>query len=226
MQRLPPNWMPCSPPSSIARSKENVIMDTKTRTNYIFVDYENVQEIDLDLIAGKAVKVFLIVGQRRKTLPSGLARQIHQYHEQVEWIESEGASPNALDLVLAYHLGVQAKADPQGYFHILARDKDYDALIKHLRANDILASRDEVFAEIPALVMMKRLSLEERVKWVVERFARNKASRPKRKKSLFTTIHAYCRKELSDGEVQQTVDTLVERQMIELSAQGGVVWRI
>ena len=57
--------------------------DAAFRMNYIFVDYENVQEVDLDLIVGKAVKVFLVVGQRRKTLPSLLARQIHQYHDQV-----------------------------------------------------------------------------------------------------------------------------------------------
>lgn len=198
--------------------------DIAIRTNYIFVDYENVQDVNLDLIAGKAVKVFLVVGQRRKTLPSLLARQIHQYHEQVTWIESEGATPNALDLVLAYHVGRQAKADPKGYFHILAKDKDYDPLIKHLRANGILASRDDTFASIPALIAMNRLSLEERVKWVVERFQKNKVSRPNRKKSLLTTIHSFCRKELSDEQVQQIVTAMVAKKLIELAPNGEVVY--
>ena len=200
--------------------------DAAPRMNYIFVDYENVQEVDLDLIVGKPVKVFLVVGQRRKTLPSLLARQIHQYHDQVTWIESEGATNNALDLVLAYHVGLQAKADPKGYFHILARDKDYDALIKHLRANSILASRDDEFARIPALVAITRLSLEERVKWVVERFQKNQASRPKRKQSLLTTIRAFCRKELPEEEVQQIVTVMVARKLIELTPQGGVVYQL
>jgi hypothetical protein len=200
--------------------------DAAIRMNYIFVDYENVQEVDLDLIVGKAVKVFLVVGLRRKALPSLLARQIHQYHDQVTWIESEGATHNALDLVLAYHVGLQAKADPKGYFHILAGDKDYDALIKHLRASGILASRDDEFARIPVLVAMTRLSLEERVKWVVERFQKNKASRPKRKQSLLTTIRAFCRKELSDEEVQQIVTAMIAKQLIELTPQGGVVYRL
>lgn len=196
------------------------------RMHYIFIDYENIQEVDLDLIAGKAVKVFLVVGQRRKMLPSLLARQMHQFHDQVTWIESEGATKNALDLVLAYHVGLQAKADPKGYFHILARDKDYDALIKHLRANNILASRDDEFARIPALVAMTRLSLEERVKWVVERFQKNKVSRPKRKKSLLTTIGSFCRKELSEEEVQQIVTALIARKLIELTPQGEVAYRL
>jgi len=196
------------------------------RTNYIFVDYENVQEVDLDLLAGKPVKVFLVVGHRRKTLPSVLARQIHQYHNQVSWIESEGASNNALDLVLAYQVGLQAKADPEGYLHILAKDKDYDALIKHLRSHDILASRDEEFSKIPVLVAMTRLSLEQRVAWLVERLRKNNASRPTRKKSLLTTIHAFSRKELSEAEVQQILTALVARKLIEITPQGGVTYRI
>ena len=200
--------------------------DAAIRMNYIFVDYENVQDVDLDLIAGKAVKVFLVVGERRKTLPSLLARQILQYHDQVTWIESEGATNNALDLVLAYHVGLQAKADPKAYFHILARDKDYDALIKHLRANNILASRDDEFASIPALVAMNRLSLEERVKWVVARFQKNKASRPKRMKSFLTTIHSFCRKEFSDEEVQHIVSEMVVKKLIELTPKGEVVYHL
>lgn len=200
--------------------------ETLNRTNYIFVDYENVHELDLDLIAGKPVKVFLVVGLRRKTLPSALARQIHKYHDQVTWIESEGASNNALDLVLAYNVGLQAKADPKGYFHILAVDKDYDPLVAHLRANTILASRDDAFAKIPVLMDMRRFSLEERVQWVVERFKKNKVSRPKQKRSLLTTIHAFCRKELSEPEVQQIVDTLVARKLIEMTPQGKVSYAL
>jgi hypothetical protein len=129
-------------------------------------------------------------------------------------------------LVLAYNVGLQAKADPKGYFHILARDKDYDALIKHLRANSILASRDDDFARIPVLVAMTRLSLDERVKWVVERFQKNEVSRPKRKKSLLTTIGSFCRKELSDEEVQQIVTAMVAKKLIELTPEGGVVYQL
>lgn len=196
--------------------------DAVARTNYIFVDYENVQEMDLDLIAGRPVKVFFVVGQRRKTFPSALAKQILQYHDQVVWIESEGASHNALDLVLAYHVGQQAKADPKGYFHILARDKDYDALVRHLRAHGVLASRDEEFAKIPALLNIRRFTLGERVNLVVGRFQKNKASRPKRKKSLLANIHAICRKEISDDEAQQILDRMVVLKMIKINAQGAI----
>jgi hypothetical protein len=39
------------------------------RTNYIFVDFENVQDYDLDRIAHKPIKVTLVLGRRHKSLP-------------------------------------------------------------------------------------------------------------------------------------------------------------
>jgi hypothetical protein len=201
-------------------------MDKPTRTNYIFVDFENVQDFDLDLIAGKPVKVFLIVGQQRKSLPPDLAKKLQKYHEQVRLIESEGASRNALDLVLAYHVGAQSAADPQGYFHILAKDKDYDPLIKHLKANHILASRDEAFAKIPTVMDVGQLSLTERVERTIECFLKNHTNRPTRKKTLLSHIHALFRKQLSTDEVQRILDALVVRRVVEFTPQEQVVYRL
>lgn len=197
-------------------------METNSRTHYIFVDYENVQELDLDLIQGKRVKVFLIVGPRQKSLPYALTKQIHKYHDQVQLIESESAAKNALDLVLAYHVGFEAKSDPEGCFHVLAKDKDYEALIKHLRALGFRATRDEAFAKVSALVDVSQLTLDERVKWVVERLAKNKVSRPGRKKTLLTSIHALCQKKLTDAEVERVFDRMVALKHIAVTTDGHV----
>lgn len=195
------------------------------RTHYIFVDYENIQEFDLDLIAGKPVRVFLVVGSKRKTMPKELTRQLIRFGGQVEWIESEGASQNALDLVLAYHVGRQAKADSNGYFHILSRDKDYDALIKHLRLNKVLANRDEVFAKIPALVDFKGLSLEQRVAIVIDKFANPKVTRPAKRKTLLSSIHALLHKEPSLAEVEQVLEAMIKRKAIEVSPTQSVIYK-
>ena len=193
------------------------------RINYIFIDYENIQDFDLNLIGGKPVKVFLVVGSKRKTLPTELARQLHRHRDQVEWVESEGASKNALDLVLAYHVGRQTQADSAGYFHILSKDKDYDALIKHLRTNKVLANRDEDFAKIPALVDYKKLTLNERVECVVEKFKSPKMTRPAKKKTLLSAIHALLHKELSSAEVETILETLIKRKLIEVSPSNSAV---
>jgi hypothetical protein len=201
-------------------------MENGTRTHYIFVDYENVQALDLDLIKDKPVKVFLVVGPRQKSLPYALTKQIHNYHAQVQMLESESAAKNALDMVLAYHMGVQAKTDPEGGYHVLAKDKDYDALIKHLRAQGIRASRDEEFAKVSALMDPTDLSLAERVKWAADRIAKNKQSRPARKKTLLAQIHALFRKRLPDAEVEQIVARMISQKLIELTPPDRVTYRI
>jgi hypothetical protein len=201
-------------------------METNGRTHYIFVDYENVQELDLELIEGKRVKVFLIVGSRQKSLPIALTKQIHKYHDQVQLVESESPGKNALDLVLAYHVGFQAKTDAEGCFHVLAKDKDYDALIKHLRALGVRATRDEAFAKVSALMDASQMTLEERVKWVIERLAKNNASRPGRKKTLLANIHALCQKKLPDADVERIVERLIGLKKVTISPQGHVTYSL
>ena len=45
-------------------------------TNYIFVDFENVQKTDLDRIANKPIEVTLILEERHKSLPVKLVKLI------------------------------------------------------------------------------------------------------------------------------------------------------
>src|SRR5437879_3459509 len=117
-----------------------------TRTNYIFIDFENVQEVDLDRIAGKSVKVVLILGEQHRKLPIALVRQLHQYASAVRLVETGCSGKNALDLVLASCMGEAKMDDPHGYFHILSKDKDFDALIAHYKTNGLLAARHKSFS--------------------------------------------------------------------------------
>src|SRR6187399_1360238 len=103
-------------------------------THYIFVDYENVQDVDLSLIAGKPVKVVLVVGKHQTKVPLMLVKRLMEFSGQVRLIESEVRGRNALDFVLASEVGAQSVTDPQGSIHILSRDAGFDALIRHLSA--------------------------------------------------------------------------------------------
>jgi len=46
------------------------------RTNYIFVDFENIQDLDLDRIANKPVRVILVLGERNRNLPVALVKML------------------------------------------------------------------------------------------------------------------------------------------------------
>jgi hypothetical protein len=123
----------------------------KCRTNYIFVDCENVmvEEADVERLAGKQVKLVLVLGEHHKNLPLSLVKKLLEHADKVSLIETGRSGPNALDLVLALHLGAARHADPQGYFHIVSGDTDFDALIGHLNDNAASAKRRATFNEIP-----------------------------------------------------------------------------
>lgn len=118
-----------------------------SRTNYILVDYENVHEVDLDLVAGQPVVVHLVLGAQHSKLPLEMVERLLTYADQVHLVKAGSSGRNALDFVLAYRVGVESVADPKGFFHIVSKDTGFDALILHLRKHHILARRDESFAK-------------------------------------------------------------------------------
>jgi hypothetical protein len=95
--------------SSLTNNTTNTEMH---RTHYIFIDFENVQETDLDRIANKAVKVTLVLGERHKSLPLHLVKLIQKYPTQVQLVETVLNGKNALDFVLACEMGVASERTP------------------------------------------------------------------------------------------------------------------
>jgi hypothetical protein len=190
-----------------------------SRINHIFVDFENVPETDLDRIANKPVEVTFVLGERHKTLPVKFVCKILKFAGQVALIETGRSGKNALDLVLAHHNGEARKADPHGYFHIVSKDKDFDALIGHLKDNGALAARHAAFSEIPVL-----MNLAERLKLLANRFKANPIGRPKKRKTLESQIQAVFGKTLSPGEVEETIHGLVAKKIIMLSEKGDVIY--
>jgi len=192
-----------------------------SRTNYIFVDFENVQETDLDRLMGKPIKVVLVLGERHKSLPVVLVKKLLKYASQVDLVETGRGGKNALDLILAHHIGTAKKADPQGYFHILSRDKGFDALIGHLRDSGTLAARHAAFSEIPVL-----MNNDERVEFITQHFKSKKAPRAGKRKALESQIQVLFGKALSPSELNDTINALIGRKVLEITPTDEVVYRI
>jgi len=218
-----------------------------TRTNYIFVDFENVQETDLDRIANKPVKVTLVLGKQHKQLPVALVKKLQKYHAQVTLVETGRDGKNALDLVLALHIGEVKKGDPDGSFHIVSKDKDFDALIGYLKDNGTPAARYAGFNEIPVLMngteqvgspvngaaqvgpptnAAKPVGLPtnaaERVRFVASRLKKQIKARPKKKKTLESYIQAAFGKTLLPAQVEEIIRGLLRGRFITISKEGVV----
>ena len=153
------------------------------RTNYIFVDFENVQEKDWERIAGKPVTVVLVLGVQQKSLPVQLVRKLLKVGSQVQLVEAKRAGRNALDMVLAHYVGAIRVKDPEGYFHIVSKDKGFDSLVGHLQDEGAFARRHSSFSEIPIL-----MNAEERMNVVSKDLKENTAARPKKRPALESKI--------------------------------------
>ena len=196
-----------------------------TRTNHIFVDYENIQEVDLDLVNGKQAVVHLVIGEQHKKLPLEIVKRLVRYKEQVRLVEAGKSGKNALDFVLAYRVGVESVADPKGFFHVVSRDTGFDALIGHLKKHNVLARRDESFAKAFEIPELPAIAPEDQVKFVTDKLTKNKSNRPKRKKTLLSQINSYFQKRLTDVALEEIVQTFIANKLIEIGSKGDVVYK-
>lgn len=220
-------------------------MENPKRTNYILVDFENTQVVDLSLITGKPVKVILLIGEKQKHLPVVLVKQLLVHADQVSIIESTCVGRNALDFILAYHVGQLVQQNPTGYFHIVSKDKGFDPLIAHLKQQKVLASRQDEFAKIPLLVnqpilpqpvkttalpVLTQVAIPsqseppspDKIALLTEHFMKRNVSRPLTRGSLMSDIHARFAQKLTHDEVTALVKQLEQLKLIKINVDNKV----
>jgi len=116
--------------------------------NHVFVDFENVHQVDLTLIGAKSVSFTLMVGAKQTKLDSDLVEKLMAHASSVQLVKLMSSGKNALDFTLAYSLGRAAFADPKACFHIVSKDGGFDPLIDHLRSRHIKAHRHVSCADL------------------------------------------------------------------------------
>jgi hypothetical protein len=207
-------------------------------THFVFVDFENVSEVDLGLIEGRPVHVTLLLGKNQTKLGLPLVQQIRRMTAQVELIEVGASGRNALDLTLAFYLGQAVQSSPTTGFHIVSKDKDFDAMLGHLVANGIKAARCDAFRLLSFLPRAKPAvaaknpssskaatagarTLDDRCAKVIARLA-NPASRnrPATERALRAHIKTALGKESSTAKIDDVVRRLQEHG---LTIEGGKV---
>ena len=199
-------------------------MELKNPSHHVFVDFENIQAIDLGAIGERSVEVTLLLGKTQKRLEVGLVQQIRQHAAQVRLIEMNASGRNALDFALAYYLGMAAANDPAGCFHIISKDKDFDPLIAHLRQANLKISRHDTFSIQAILSEGRPVVAADKVTITVNRLRKSTTNRPARQSTLLSHINAQFPGQLADNGAGEIVDALVERGIIGIDAKGKVTY--
>ena len=183
------------------------------KTNYVLIDYENVQPKELTLLNDGSFKVKVFVGPNQGKIPLGLAMALQSLGGNAEYVLLETAGRNALDFHIAYYIGTLSAQDPSAGFHIISKDSGFDALIKHLAGKGIVVCRSAGIANIPRATPQP--ALDAQVQIAVKDLIRRAEARPRTMKTLRSTLHAVFRKQLSEQELTALVEALCKEGVVK-----------
>jgi len=230
-------------------------MESLPPVNHVFIDFENVHEVDLSLVGEKLVDLTILLGPKQTKLDVDLVEKILQHANSVQLIHLTEPGRNAVDFALAYYVGRSAALDPSGYIHIISGDTGYDPLIAHLRRNHVKAHRHPDFeslknrlnppsgttAGVPATPTPKAKpqppsntpplkpaapSLDERATHALEHLHGHPKNRPAREATLLSHMRTLFGNKITEGETATVVKTLRLAGHIAINEKGAVTYRV
>jgi hypothetical protein len=187
------------------------------RTNYVLIDFENVQPETLECLAHDHFKLLVFVGASQTKLPFELAASLQQLGPKAEYVKISGNGSNALDFHIAYYIGQLAAADSSAYFHIVSKDKGFDPLIQHLKSKKIFAGRVIAITDIPLIKASNTKSPSERLEVIITKLQQLKASKPRTVTTLRSSIASLFQKQLSEAEVSGLIQELMGKKYLSVT---------
>jgi hypothetical protein len=190
------------------------------KTNFLLIDHENVQPEGLPPANGGQFKVKVFLGSHQTRVNVNLARALQALGpDAVEYVTVEGNGRNALDFHIAYYIGRLAAENPDAFFHIVSKDTGFDPLIRHLKARKVLCQRSPTVADIPLVKLVNSKSLPEKVEAIVANLARRGTARPRKVRTLESTINALFQNQLPDGEAGRIIAELQKLGVVTVQGE-------
>jgi hypothetical protein len=172
------------------------------RTNFVLIDYENVQPESLAGLDAEHFKVLLFVGASQSKLTFEVVAAMQALGGRAQYIKIAGNGSNALDFHIAFYIGQLSFSDPTAYFHIISKDTGFDPLVQHLKAKKISVVRSKTIEEIPLLKPANTKTLPEKVAVALANLKQRGASKPRTVKTLSSTISSLFQKQLAEEELE------------------------
>jgi len=189
------------------------------KNNYVLIDYENVQAIELDKIHGLNLNVWIFTGENQKKIPTDLVQNLLKVDPKPTLVVIDGNGKNALDFHIAFYLGELATKDPNGFFHIISKDTGFDPLISHLKQKKIFFARESSIDDIPLIKYGKTQSTSERIEIIKKKLPQ---ARPRTMKSLKSSIQAIFLKTLSEPDIDEIINEMNNTGLISIENEKPV----
>jgi hypothetical protein len=186
-----------------------------SNTNYVLIDYENVQPKDIALLTDKSFKVKVFLGPHQAKLLTSMVTALHPLGDRLEYVRLETRGRNALDFHIAYYLGELCR-EMSAKFHIISKDTGFDPLIDHLKKKGMSVERSACIADMTFFKAEHPPRMEEQVKRIIDNLMSRKSSRPRTLKALRSTAQALFKKQLSESQLSALIETLRKRGALKV----------
>jgi hypothetical protein len=205
------------------------------RLNHVFVDLENVHQIDASVIGTKAVRFTLLLGARHTRLDVGLVEKLMEHAASVQLIRLTTSGKNALDFALAYYVGREVSANPAAVIHIVSKDTGFDPLIEHLRSRHIHAYRHDSFDTLTFSGTPKAATVAPKTKpegqedlltRVLERLRKHVTNRPKKKATLLSHLKSTLGKDATEADAVKLLDMLCQPGHVSIGDKDAVTYHL
>lgn len=193
------------------------------KTNFILIDFENVQPKDLAQLRGRPFKTKVFCGANQCKVPFDLAAELQPLGPDAEYIRIQGTGPNALDFHIAYYIGRLSVQFPGAIFSIVSKDKGFDPLIKHLKSKDISCNRLTSLRSISQLPEPQLPASADRTQKIAESLLKRKDSKPRTLKALTAYIKGQLNNQASDTAVKEVIARLNQAGM-SAGTDGKLSW--
>jgi hypothetical protein len=216
--------------------------------NHVFIDYENVREIDPAIIGSKTVHFTLLLGAQKTKLDAALVEKLLEHAATVELIRLQSSGRNALDFTLVYYLGRAVLADPRGCFHIVSKDAGFDPLIEHLHSKRVRAWRHVDFSALtfsagpkpavpatpppaqsvkpPPKTKAPAPRMEDLEARVLEHLRKPTSARPATYKRLVSFLIAFLGNRHSEAEAAHFIEFLGQAGHLVVSDKGAISYHL
>jgi hypothetical protein len=203
-------------------------------TNYVLVDFENVQPDSLEALSSGAfrVKVFVGANQAKGRVSFEFSESMQKLGSHAEYVRIARSGPNAVDMHIAYYVGRLLEKEPHAALFIISRDTDFDPLMEYLQARGISCRRVKSINELTKLVPRApappksasraappspaKKAQSDRLAPVIKHL-HSLRGKPSTRKTLVTTIGSYFKQHggaLADKVIEQLIDELIRLKYV------------
>lgn len=187
-----------------------------SNTKFILIDYENVHAFspaDLSILTGDEFTVKVFLGVHNNEISVDLVDALLPIGSRVELIRLKAAGANALDLLIAFYIGKLWQDVPASTFYIVSRDRDFDPLIKNLKAIGVDVHRRLCIADVEKDVPAATPSMNDLVAKATVALSKN-PHRPSTLKKLRNVLNV--KKELSEDQTVELIGALASSGLVQI----------